>query len=142
MILHGKSREVFAADAFEGLVIEIEMSQLKVLFSKRIYIHAEAVVLAGDFDFAGLEILNGVICSAVTEFELVGLSAESQGEKLMAEADAEDRYLSQKLGNAVDCISDGGGVARSVTEKDAIGLSSQNVFGRCAGWDDLNPATV
>ena len=55
------------------------------------------MVLAGDFDLAGLEILDGVVGAAVAELELLGLGAERQRENLVAEADAEDRDLTEQL---------------------------------------------
>ena len=35
----------------------------------------------GDFDFAGPEVFDGVVCTVVAEFELVGFGAECKGEE-------------------------------------------------------------
>ena len=45
---------------------------------ERFQIGTEAVVLAGNFDLAGIQMLNRVIGAAVTEFELVGFAAQGQ----------------------------------------------------------------
>ena len=99
-----------AAEALNGVVVEVEMSQLNVLSLEGIQIDAEAVVLAGDFNSAGLEVLDGVVCTVVAELELVGFGAECKGEELMAETDAEDGQSAEELFDSFNGVSDGGGV--------------------------------
>ncbi len=54
-------------------------------------IHGETVVLRGDGDLAGGEVLDGLIAAVMAEFEFEGLPAKGVAEDLVAEADAEDR---------------------------------------------------
>src|SRR3954471_4996644 len=55
--------------------------------------HGEAVVLRGDLDAAGLEVLDRVVAPAVAERELERLQAHRAAQQLVAEADAERRAL-------------------------------------------------
>src|SRR5712691_9838114 len=54
-------------------------------------VHSEAVVVAGDLDDAGPEVLHGLVHATVAVLHLVGAAAEGEGEQLMSEADTEDR---------------------------------------------------
>ena len=60
------------------------------------------MVVGGDLDLAGGQILDRLVDAAVAELELVGAEAECAAEQLVAEADAEERvagvkYLAQQL---------------------------------------------
>src|SRR3546814_4348723 len=52
----------------------------------------EAVVLAGDLDLPGLQVLDRVVGAAVAHVHLLGPGAERQRQHLVAEADAEHRF--------------------------------------------------
>ena len=58
--------------------------------------HGEAVVLGGDLDLAGAQVLDRVVGAAVAELELERAPAQGQGEQLVAEADAEDGHLAEE----------------------------------------------
>src|SRR3954462_2026434 len=51
--------------------------------------HREAVVLRGDLDAPGLEVLDRMVAAAVAEGQLEGLQPDRAAQQLMAEADAE-----------------------------------------------------
>ena len=55
--------------------------------------HGIAVILRGDFDFSGDQILHRMVAAAVTEFQLIGFGAVGQGDHLVAQANAEDGIL-------------------------------------------------
>ena len=59
---------------------------------KRCAIDGEAVVLAGDLDAAGVEVLHRLVAAAMAELELVGLGADRPAQQLVAEADAENGH--------------------------------------------------
>jgi hypothetical protein len=56
-------------------------------------VHRESVILGGDLDAPGGEILHGVIGPMVAELELVGAAAGGESQDLVAEADPEDGTL-------------------------------------------------
>ena len=56
----------------------------------------EAVVLGGDLDDAGAQVLDRVVGAAVAELELEGLHAERLRQELVPEADAEHGHLAEQ----------------------------------------------
>src|SRR5271168_2637216 len=90
VVLDRKDRLADHPQPFIGLVEEREMSRLDA-FGQAFWVDDKPMVLAGDLDLAGLQILDRVISSAVTARHLVGPAAERQRQQLVAEADAEDR---------------------------------------------------
>ncbi len=105
MILDGKGLYFFAHKALERIIIEIYMRKLNVFMFQRIDIDAEAVILAGNFDFAGFEIFNRVVCAAMSEFQFISFAAECQAKKLMSKTDSEYRYFAEKFANSFNSIS-------------------------------------
>ena len=61
VILHSEEGELFVAHAFVGVVVEIEVSDFDFAGRQRFGIDAEAVILRGDFDLIGQEILYRMI---------------------------------------------------------------------------------
>jgi len=130
MILDGKGGELFAAESLKGIVVKVHVCQLNVLALERIQIDTEAVILAGYFNPAGVEVLDGVVCSVVSEFQFVGFGAESEGEKLMSETNAENRNLAEQSVYGLNSVRDRRGVAGAVAEKYPVGFSCQHLLGR------------
>lgn len=112
VVLHGECGDVHALQAFDHVVVQIDVGDehLAVLavFKRRVDLLAdrgvdrEAVVVGGDLDLAGGQILDRLVDAAVAELELVGAEAECAAEQLVAKADAEERvagvkYLAQQL---------------------------------------------
>ncbi len=64
------------------------------------------------------------------ELELEGLAAEGEAEDLVAEADAEDGQLADELADLRVDVRQGGGVARSVGEEEAVGLEGEHFLRR------------
>ena len=79
-----------------------------------------------------------VIRAAVAELELEGLAAQRQTENLMAEADAEDRFLADQLANLGGLELERFGIARAVGQEDAVRVQREDVLGGCAGRNDGN----
>ena len=88
---------------------------------ERVDVDHEAVVLRRDLDPAGGQVLHRLVQAAMAELELVGACAPSaSAEQLMAEADAEDRASCRAGPDRVDRVADGGRIARTVREEDAV----------------------
>ena len=68
VILHGKDGQVLMPHPFKRPVIEVYLCEFDLLRIERIWVNTESVVLGGDHHPAGLEILDGLIGSAVAEF--------------------------------------------------------------------------
>src|SRR5882724_6369049 len=90
VVLHGK--DLLARDA-QPLVAAVEERDVgrHDAGGQALGHHHEAVILAGDLDAPGFEILDRVVGPAMAARHLRGLAAERQRQQLMAEADAEER---------------------------------------------------
>jgi len=71
------------------------------------------VVLGGDLDLVGFEVLDRLIRSEVAELEFERASAEGLSEQLVAEADAENRNAG--LDQLPDCAHDESGYGAGAT---------------------------
>src|SRR6185436_2092194 len=104
VVLDGRRLDVAEHQPLDGPVVEIQLLELggaEVRLPPHRLVpvdrplparaeHREAVVLRGDLDPAGLEILDRVVRAAVAERQLVCLEADRAAEELVAEADAPD----------------------------------------------------
>ncbi len=117
------------AEAFERLVVQIDVGDVDVVEVERIGIDREAVIVRGDFHLVGELVEDRMIGAAVAEFQFVGLAAEGEAEDLVAEADAEDRRLADEVADVADLGFERLGIAGTVREEDAVGLEREHVFG-------------
>ena len=99
MILHAEDRQMFVPHPFQGLVVQVDMSDLDV-GGKRRRVDRKPVVLSRDLDLAGLLVADRMIDASVSELELESLGTQGLAEKLMSQADAENRDPSRLCGSA------------------------------------------
>ena len=78
------------AESFDGLIVEVDAVHHHV-GGQGGRVHSEAVILGGDFNFAGFQVLDGLVGAAMAEFELEGFAAEGLAENLMSKAYSKDR---------------------------------------------------
>ena len=78
VVLDAEDRQARVAEAFEGLVVEVDVAGLDVGGQGR-GVDGEAVVLGGDLDLAGALVADRVVGAAVAELELEGRAAEAPG---------------------------------------------------------------
>lgn len=88
MVLHGNDRERFVAQAFDAIVVEIDVSNFHIGW-QRVGFHCEAVIVRSDFDVAVAKIFHRLIAAAMTETKFESLPTERAPEQLMTKADAE-----------------------------------------------------
>src|SRR4051812_38322517 len=91
VILHREDREIFVAQAFDRVVVEVDLGDKGATFCERLWIGGETVILRGNGDFSGLQVLHGLVAAAMAELEFEGLSTERVREHLMTEANTENR---------------------------------------------------
>src|SRR5260370_40905156 len=89
MVLPREDRLVPELQPFVAAVEQRDMRDLGG-WRQRLRQHAEAVVLAGDLDLAGDQVLHRMIGAAVADRHLARLAAERQRQELVAEAYAEE----------------------------------------------------
>src|SRR5712691_1187222 len=92
MVLHGEYREFPVSHAFHGAVVQIEVRHFELGTWEGVGIDREAVVLRRDVDASRTKILDGLVPAAVPKFQLERRPSEGEGQKLVAEADPEDRH--------------------------------------------------
>ncbi len=100
--------------------------------------NAEAMVLTGNFDFAGGQVFDRLVRAAVAKMHLFRLSAEGEGQHLVAKADAEDRFaagdqfLDYRNGVSACCS----GISWAIGEENAVGFQAKDFFGCCGRRND------
>src|SRR5215813_5057178 len=87
--------------AFERIVIQIDVRQFDFALSERVRIDGEVVVVRGDLDLAALETLHRMIAAVMPELQFVCPAAQREADELMPEADAEDRSLAHESADIV-----------------------------------------
>ncbi len=84
-------------------------------------IHGEAVVLGGDLDPAGVEVLHRVVGAVVPEGQLERPRAERQRQDLLAEADPERRQPRvDQPAHGLDQVGHALRVARAVGQEEPV----------------------
>src|SRR5262245_16042676 len=111
VILDGKDWQALVAKALDGAVVQVDVSYDSALGLQRLLIDREPVILAGDLDPPGIQILDWLISATVAELELVSRCPDRAAKELVAEADPEDRYFPDRAEQRPDCIVERGGVA-------------------------------
>ncbi len=87
------------------------------------------MILGGDLNAPGLEILDGMVGAAVSEGKLEGLQADGTAEQLVPEADAPDGLAPDDLAHGVDDVAERGGIAGAVCEEDRVGILGEQLCG-------------
>src|SRR5437868_12707834 len=124
VVLHAEGPAVEQPQALDALVVEVDVADLGPAVGgveRRVEggLDREAVVVRGDLDLTGAQVLDRLVHAAVAVAELVGRQAERAAEELVAEADAEERRAAlEHLAQGGDV--GGGRVAGAVGEEDAI----------------------
>ena len=142
VVLDRKDGEVPVAHAFQTLVIQVDMGDLHLSRRERIHIDAESVVLCGNFNFLGGQVLHGMIRAVMTELKFEGFAAKSETAELMAEADAKDGHAAEELLDVFDSVADWLRIAWTIREEDAVRLEIHNVLGRRLRRDNPHIAVV
>src|SRR6266571_1362616 len=107
VVLDGEDGQLAVAHPLGRPVVEVGVRLDEPGLLHRLRVHGEAVVLRGDLDAPGQEVLHRVVRAVVAELELEGLSSEGQTEDLVAEADAENRRLADETAHRFDQVRHG-----------------------------------
>ncbi len=140
MILDGKNGFLGVSEAFEGLVVEVDVGGFAACFFEAFKVDGKTVVLAGDFDFAGAKVLDGLVAAAVAKLKFVGVGSQGTTEQLIAKADAKNGQLANELFEVANGGFDGGGVAWSIGDKQAVGLVFGDGLWACVLGQDVDVA--
>src|ERR1051326_4952894 len=83
--LHGEQRQRAVAQALERVVVQVDVSEVDVAGLERVGIDGEVVVVRGDLDLAGVELLDRMVAAVVSELELERFAAEREADELRSE---------------------------------------------------------
>src|SRR3954447_10632739 len=101
MVLDAVGAKLRARQPFNRAVVEVAMGQLYTL-GQGLLADGKAVVLACDLDTPCPQVADRVVRAVVPERHLVRFAVQSQTEKLMPEADAENRRLPEDASQVRD----------------------------------------
>src|SRR5690606_14936096 len=90
VVLGREDRLALDGEPLERAVVQVQVGRPDA-GGQALRIDREAVVLAGDRDLAGDQVLDRLIAAVVAELQLEGAPAQREPEELVPEADAEDR---------------------------------------------------
>ncbi len=97
---------------------------------------AVVVVLRRNLDLAGEKVHHGLVAAVVAVGKLLNAGARSQGDHLVAQADAKDGELAENGAHGLGHGGHGVGVAGAVGEEDAVGLHGNDFLGRRVPGDN------
>ena len=89
VVLNRENRLFPVTEARHGAVIEMPMGHFPTRSLQRFLLDAEAMILTGDLHPTGHEVHHRLICTSVTELQLVGGGPESECQELVAQTDSE-----------------------------------------------------
>lgn len=104
--------------------------------------YGKAMILAGDEYPASPQVAYRVIGAVVAEFHFLCFAAQGEAEQLMPKTEAKGGDASfDDCAHGVLCLGQGGGIARAITEKDAVRAEAQD-FGAAALWGEYGDAAA
>ena len=140
--LEREGRHVGAGHALQRTIEQRDVRRPQV-GRQRIRINGKSVVLAGDQHLLGIEILDRVIGTVVTELHLHCLRAGGKCQQLVAQANAVGRHAAcEKLANGRNGVVAGLGVTRAVGQEDAVRIHCQHLGRRRLCRHDGNAAAT
>src|SRR5438876_9664900 len=120
VVLDAEQSQVAVAHAFQCRVVQIHVRELDFALRQLIRIGGKVVVVGRYLDFARLQLLHGMISAMVAEFQLIGLSPQSNSYELMPQANSEYRMPSSASKKKVHRIRAWLGVARTIGQEHSI----------------------
>ena len=115
-------------DALQG-VVEQGFVGNSCVGGQGVGIDGEAVVLAGDNDFAAVQVLNGVVRAVVAEVHFQGFGTDGEADQLVSQANAENRFAAfHQFLYGFDGVVARLGVAWAVGQEYAVRIKCQDVF--------------
>src|SRR5271163_3218176 len=91
MILHTEQRQVAMPQAFQSLVVQVDVRQLDFTVGQRIRVDGKIMVVRRDLNLARLQLLDRMIPAMMPELQLESFSAQCNASELMSQTDSEDR---------------------------------------------------
>ena len=143
MVLDGHDGKLFVGETLDRFVVHVHVADFEAAVAgDGAGVDLEAVVLGGDVDAAGGEVLDGMIGAAMAEFQSAGGGADGEREELVAQADAGERIAADESADGFDGALGLFGITGPVNEHDAVGVEGVDVAGGGAVGEDGHPAAA
>ena len=84
VVLHREQRQRAMAQAFQSIVVQVDVGFQDLRIFQRIRIDGEVVIVRRDLNLAGLQLLYWMVAAVVAELEFVRLAAQREADKLMS----------------------------------------------------------
>lgn len=94
MVLDGEGVMIGGDETFTAVVVQVDVGDGDI-GGQGVGIYGETMIVTGDLHGVVVGELDGLVAAAMPEFEFVGVRPQGQGQDLMPQTDAEDRFLSQ-----------------------------------------------
>ena len=130
MVLDGEHLVRRAGEPLHRVVQQVDVGDLQPRPRQGGGVHGEGVVLAGNLQLAGGEILHRVVAPPVAEFQLIGPAPIGQGDHLVSQADAEEGEPPPQLPDQLDDRPHILRVAGAVGKEQPVGLHVLDDLGR------------
>ena len=75
MILHAEQRQIPVSQPLQRVVVQVHMRQFDFALRKRIRIDGKIMIVRGDLNFSGMQLLHRMISPVMTELKLVSFPA-------------------------------------------------------------------
>src|SRR5215468_233012 len=112
------------------MVVQVQVRNFDFTGRERFRVNTKAVVLRGDLDLAGEQVLHRMVRAVVAKLKLERLAAQCQAAELVAQTNSENGNSAKQLADVFLRIGDRFGITGSVRKEDAVGPQRQNIFGR------------
>ena len=125
MVLHRKRRQGLVMKALAGIVVQVHMRHSNLVLH-RFHVHGKPMVLRCDLYLAGGQVHDRLVAAMMAELELVRPPAEGEAQKLLPQADPEDRLFAEDLFYVLDRIGDRLRISWTVRQEDTIGVHGEH----------------
>src|SRR3954453_19338953 len=117
MILHTENSFLFVPNSLDSLVVQVDPVHAD-LRRQRCGIDGETVILRGDFDAAGLEVLHRLIAAPMAELQLERFAAKRLAQDLVPEANTENWHVRlDEITDGFDGVTQRRWIARTIRKK-------------------------
>src|SRR3989442_5741743 len=130
MILNAERGKSTVFKAFNGVVVQIDVSNVDFVHVQTFRVDSETVILRGNFHLLALDVQDRMISTVMPEFEFECPPPERETHNLMAQANSKNRLFRNQSADVFDGIVEGLGIAGAIGEENPIRLQGQYVGGR------------
>src|SRR5271165_3184904 len=134
VILHAEQRQIAVAQAFERVVVQIDVGEFDFAVRERIGVDGEVVIVCRDLDLPRLQLLYRMIPAMVAELQLESFAAQRDASELMSQANSEDRHSPYQAADRIDSISTRLRIAWAIRQENSVGLQRQHIFRGSLRW--------